>query len=159
MVQPESSQANTSPINQMKKMVQQLDDVIKFALECEKRTHNVGFDFAEAKNKIAEIQNQLNILNRAYQKTLDDLGITDKDIENYKKKITESTGPEKKLFDYIGKLQKICEDSRDRIYHTLQINAQTVKQVAADSKSQKKKAQARKGKFKSVGGKKGWMPT
>jgi DNA repair ATPase RecN len=159
MSQDNAPVPNVSPMIQMSNMVQQLDDIIKFALECEKKTNVKVFNFPKAQEQIAQIQSQLQLLNEAYKRTLDELGITDADLETYRKRIQESSGPEKKLFSHIEKLQKICQESRDRIYNTLQANAEVVKKMKAETASDKKKMKTRKGKFKSVGGKKGWVPT
>ena len=146
------------PVMSLAGLVGQLEDLVKLALECEKKELSPNFSFVEVNKQLMQLKEVIEMLHQSYIQTLNSLSLTEDDVKKFRKNIEEMKGPEKKLFDTLNHLQTVCEDARSKLYTSLQENREQVRDMEADLLGKNKKSR-RKGRFKSVGGKKGWMPT
>lgn len=142
-------------------LVSRLEELVRFTLECEKKEFKEGVSFVEIYKQLTQIREAISILNQDQQDTLTL-------IENAMQSQTEQkpfelTKENQKLLDKVTNLQDICENAKERIYSSIQEQPEIEQQVKEELKqataSNKKKRIRRKGKFRRVGGKKGWMPT
>lgn len=143
----------------VKEIVGKLSDLVKYTIECEKKETKPSMPFQEASKELAKVRKLLDDLDTSFKNTLTTMGLTENDVETFRKKVQESSGPEKQLMLAIQNLIKVCEEARDRLYKSLQENREALQQIQQQGKDDKKKQKERKSKFKSVGGRKGWMPT
>lgn len=159
MGQPKENSQNVeaTPIS-MAGLVSQLEDLVRLALECEKKDLAPDFSFVEVNKQLVKLREAIEILHQSYIQTLNSFSLTEEDVSKFRKNIEETKGPEKKLFDTLNHLQGVCEEARAKLYVSLQENREQVRDMEAELLDKNKKSR-RKGKFKSIGGKKGWMPT
>ncbi len=155
---PEQPPEMSPPVIDTAALVHQLEDLVKLALECEKKELAPNISFADVNNKLRALRETIENLNISYQKTLQALSLTDADVVEFRKNILEQGGPEKKLLDTLNQLQTTCEQARDRVNTSLLGSREQIKDFEAmgDEDATKKR---RKSKFKSMGGRKGWLPT
>jgi DNA repair exonuclease SbcCD ATPase subunit len=142
----------------MKGIVSQLEELVKMTLECEKKELKPDVPFAEVNTQLKALKEVLEGLHEAYLATLKDLALNEQDVSKFKVDVEKLKEPEKKLYNTLSALNTVCESARERLYKSLQENREQLRDVEAERLEKSKKGH-RLGKFKSVGGKKGWMPT
>ena len=139
------------------RLMNQLEDLVRMTLECENKELKDMQAYVEVNKRLAELRQVIETLHTSYRKTLERMKISEEQVATYKDNMDKVPSEQKKLFDHLEKLKQMCEEGRERMYTSLQENRETAKEVEEQLETEKKKA--RKGKFRSVGGKKGWMPT
>ncbi len=159
----ESKAPEKTPVPQasnldMTTLVHQLEDLVRLALECEKKELAPNVSFPEVNAQLKSLKETIDMLNKSYLETLHSLSLSEEDVAGIRKNLQETGGPEQKLLDTLTQLQTSCEQARDRVYTSLLGSREQVKDLEAlgDENATKKR---RKSKFKSMGGRKGWLPT
>jgi hypothetical protein len=143
-------------------MVSRLEDLVNFAMECEHVPFKEGVSFVEVFKQLGEIRKAINNLTQDQQRLLAYLSATAAQIPGMSTDIPIS--PENtKMLDKIKHLQDVCEEAKERIHTVLQSRPEVTDEMKQKVKeaetSEKKKRIRRKGKFRAMGGKEGWMPT
>jgi uncharacterized protein YhaN len=146
----------------VEEMVSRLEDLVNFAMESERMPFKEDVSFIEVFKQLGEIRKAVNNLTQDQQRLLAYLSATAAEIPGMSKNLPIS--PENtKVFDKIKRLQDVCEEAKERIHAVLQGRPEVMdemKMKVKDSESsEKKKKVQRKGKFRAVGGKEGWLPT
>lgn len=138
-------------------IVQRLEDLVKFTLECEKKELRDDVSFVDVYNQLTLIKEGVELLNQQYLVQLEMLaaqGQIPSDVP--------MSSEDKKLYDKLGNLKEVCEEAKARLHESLQQSPIEVQQLSDEikdsSSTEKQKARRRKSKFKGVGGKKGWSP-
>jgi len=153
-----SSKQDPSFPSSLKAVIGQLEDLVKLALEAEKHEAKKDIPFALLQTQLADVKRMIDILNTSFQNTMQEMKLSPEDLVRMRKDLLASDKPEKKIFEKLDALTEQCEEARSRIHKELMENKSQLSALQDESKSSSKKKQARKGKFKSVGSKKGWMP-
>lgn len=142
----------------LQKAVSSLDDLVKLALECEKKELVDPTAIGDIQTGLALIKQVVDVIHEAYLKTLQEMGMTESDAERIRADLSKFSEPEKKVFEKLSGLQKQCEDARSRIYESLQANRTTLKQLEKEIQKgkggTKKKRRSRKQQGRSK-----WMKT
>jgi chromosome segregation ATPase len=140
-------------------LVSQLQDLVQLALECKDKEPRPGLSLKEV---FSQVQ-RLRVLADALHKSLDPSGASSAQSEQQqmamKARIATLPPQEKKLYEALEKMKKECEGARADLYKSLQENQATLKQVEENLRDDAGKKTRRKGKFKGIGGKKGWLPS
>jgi hypothetical protein len=151
---PESFEEADLPL-----ILQQLQDLVKILLECEKKDLPSNYSFLEVHKQLLGVRKNIALFQEGYKNALALMGVTPEDIKPTPEEI-ERLGPkEKKLLKQIDFLRTTCEEARERVYQSLQEDKATLQTVSGELKDKELERTRRKGKFKGVGGKKGWLPT
>mgnify|MGYP003393264892 CR=1 FL=1 len=155
---PEKSSDPQAPAMDMTALVHQLEDLVRLALECEKKELAPNVSFPEVNAQLKRLKETIDLLNKSYLDTLHSLSLSEDDVAEFRKSLQETGGPEQKLLSTLTQLQTSCEQARDRVYTSLLGSREQIKDLEAlgDENATKKR---RKSKFKSMGGRKGWLPT
>ncbi len=132
-------------------IVQRLEDLVKFTLECEKKELRSDVNFIDVYKQLTLIKAGVELLNEHYLARLEgfaEQGLIPKEVP---------MNPEdQKQYDKLDKLKKVCEEAKARIYDSLQQNPIQVQQLAEEIKdaqsTDKQKIRRRKSKFKGMGG-------
>ena len=140
-------------------IVQELEDLVKLTLECEKKELAPNVKFVQVHNQIKALKEIFDGLHNAYTAALDSLSIPESEINKMRQDASHLSENDKKLLQRMTTLQQQCEEAREKIYVSLKENSATVKELENSVKSNSKKKRHRKGKFKGVGGNKNWMPS
>ena len=159
--QRDTAEHNTPPEPSMpgiSGIVSQLEDLVKLALECEKKELKPNVSFVDINKKLSELKNAVEILHQAYLETLKSFSMTEDDVKKLRMNVDNLKNPEKAMLLKLNSLTEVCEKARERLHTSLQENREQIRDIEAEQFDKSKKAH-RKGKFKGVGGKKGWMPT
>ena len=155
---PEEQNAHTISLRSthLGSIVDQLEDLVKLSLECEKKDINQNISFVQVITQLTQLKQVLEEFHLSYMEALKKLEVPPQDTKQLKETFENLKTPEKNLLLKLQRLEKECEDARGRMYASLQQNQEAAKDLKAELKSKKGR---RKEKFKSVGGKKGWMKT
>jgi hypothetical protein len=142
-------------------VVNRLEDLVKFALECEGKKLKEGVSFVEVFKQLEEVRTAIDLLNKDQQELLDLFSsVTGGKIEVNKADFTDE---QKKILEKLKHLQSVCEAAKQRMYTKVKSQPETeaiVKEKIEDSTaSEKKKIMRRKEKFRPLGGKGGWLRT
>jgi len=141
-------------------LVGRLEELVKFALECEGKELGEKVSFVDIYKELMDIRKSINTLDEAQQQTLSIIESASKEDTPKEPPLTKE---EEKTLGKIQHLQEVCEGAKERIHAAIQeqpeIEAQLKEEVKASTSSKKKKVVRRKGKFRRVGGKEGWIPT
>ncbi len=140
-------------------IVQQLEDLVKFTLECEEKDLKPEVSFVEVHKKLMQIQKDIELFQSNYRTDLAMFNLTPEEVRPTQEELESLDPKQKKIFDRMKMLQETCESARERIYQSMQQDQETLKAVKSELRDKGKEKIHRKGKFKGMGGKKGWMPT
>ena len=140
-------------------VVQQLQDLVKLALECKDREVKEGVSLSDISRQVLKIRAFVEELRALYDKASEERGLSEQEKRRLDKEAQSLPPEQKKILEAIATMQAQCETARDELYQSLNENKGILKQVEETLKDDKSKAATRKGKFKGVGGKKGWIPS
>jgi len=140
-------------------IVQQLEDLVKFTLECEEKELKPDVSFVEVHKKLMQIQKDIELFQSNYRAHLSMFNLTPEDVRPTPEELGSLDPKQKKVFERMKALQTSCESARERIYQSMQQDQETLKAVKNELRDKDKDKIRRKGKFKGMGGKKGWLPT
>lgn len=140
-------------------LLQQMQDLVKILLECEKKDLTSNYSFLEVHKQLLGIRKNIALFQEGYKNTLALLGIKPEDVKPTPEEIENLSSREKKLLEQIEFLKTTCEDARERVYQSLQEDKDTLHVVSEELKDKKTEGARRKSKFKGMGGKSGWLPT
>ncbi|MBS0635276.1 MAG: hypothetical protein JSR37_07425 [Verrucomicrobia bacterium] len=156
MAQP---QPEPNDIMDVTSIVQQLEDLVKFSIECEEKELKPNISFIDIHKKLLQIQQDIQRFQDNYRAHLAQYGLKPEDVRPSPEEIAALDPKQRKIFDRMESLKKVCEGARDRLYQSMQEDPQTLKAVKEELKDKSKEKIRRKGKFKGMGGKEGWIPT
>ena len=155
--QPEPTPQPVAPSDALQRLLGQLEDLVKLSLDAEKK------EFAGDAKKFAEVHAELrkmhqiaDAMSAGYREALKSVSLSEEDTKRFRENLQ---GREKKMSDTIQGLIEECEGAKQRAYQALQRNRSVVNEVNKELGSEKQKGRDRRDRFKSVGGKKGWMKT
>lgn len=136
-------------------LVQRLEDLVKFTVECEKKELRDDISFIDVYKQLMLIKEGVELLNQDYVLNYDAMkaeGLVPEEL-----KLTPEEG---KILTKIGNLQHICEEAKERLHKSLQQNPEEVQRLTNELKeaqsTDKQKSRRRQSKFKGMGGKQGW---
>jgi hypothetical protein len=142
------------------RIVQQLEDLVRLAVECEGKELVSSANFLDIHAKLLAIRKNLQIVEENYQLYLQSTGMTPEQVKkNNAEQVNLLGKKEKSVLERMMRLQKKCEDEREKIHQSLLENADSYKEFMEEIRREKLQKTQRKGRFKSVGGKKNWLPT
>jgi len=158
------SEASQSPVNpsplDMTRIVQQLEDLVRLAVECEGKKIAPSVNIFEVHKQLLVIRKNLEAFQAAYRRHLASLGLTPEQVKIRPQRTSPIGEKEKEMMERIGRLQEQCEQEREKIHEALLANPEAYRNILREQKTEDHlKKTHRKGKFKSVGGKKNWLPT
>lgn len=157
---PEPSRPPGANPLDMTRIVQQLEDLVRLAVECEGKPINPSVNFFEVHKQLLTIRKNLEAFQTAYHRHLAALGLTPEQVKTRPQLTSPLGDKEKAMMERIAKLQEQCEKEREKIHQALTENPEAYRNLLRDQKTDEHLQKAhRKGKFKSVGGKKNWLPT
>lgn len=155
---PETPQEHDD-IKNVLALVGQLEDLVKLSLECEGKELKPDVSFIEVHKKLLQIQKDIQTYHDDYKKSLALYGLTPDDVRPTPEQVETLDPKDKKLLERIQALQQTCEKERDRLYTSMQADQRTLKAVKEELKDKSKDKIRRKGKFRGLGSKEGWIPT
>jgi hypothetical protein len=142
-------------------IVDRLEDLVNFAIECEGKSMREDLSFVEVYKRLQEVRKAIDFLNKDQNDLLallTNLGGTPPDPRT-----AELSPEDKKLIDKLSHLKLVCEAAKERIHSRTQVSPEVAKIVEEKIEqavvSEKKKISRRKGKFRPMGGKEGWVRT
>ncbi len=157
--QPAESAPESDDIVDVAEIIQKLEDLVKFSLECEKKDLKPDVSFVDVHKQLLQIQKDINLFQENYRAHLAMVGLTPEEVRPTPEDIENLDPKQKKIFDRMQALQSTCETSRERLYQSMQADKETLNEVKSELKDKGKEKIRRKGKFKGLGGKQGWLPT
>ena len=159
--QPAESVPDRGDIVDVVAIIQQLEDLVKFSLECEEHDLKPDISFVDVHKKLLQIQSDIQLFQENYRMHLAMLNLTPEDVRPTPEEVEALDPRQRKIFERMNALQSTCEDARERLYKSMQADQETLKSVKSElkEKSKEKEKIRRKGKFKGQGGKSGWIPT
>src|SRR5438445_10239548 len=113
---------NDFPPPSMEVLVEQLEDLVKLALECEKKELVNTASFIEVNKQLIQLREVINILHQSYIQALHSLSLKEADVDKFRKNMEAMKAPEKKLLDKLNRLEGVCEEARAKLYSSLQEN-------------------------------------
>ena len=142
-------------------VVNRLEDLVNFALECEGKQIKPDVSFVQVYKQLQEVRQAIDLLIQDQNKLVAMLNAAGQQQINIK---PENLSPEdKKIVERIQRLKSLCEEAKDRIRTRTTARPQMAKEVEEKIEEsvvpEKKKIARRKGRFRPLGGKKGWLPT
>lgn len=140
-------------------IVRQLEDLVKMSVECEERELKPNISFVEVHKKLMAIRKQVELFKENYKKHLAVANLKPEDIKPTEEEIATLGPKEKQILERLKTLQSNCEEARERLHESLQSEQEALNVVKGELKDKSKEKIHRKGKFKGVGGKQGWLPT
>ena len=140
-------------------LVTQLQDLVKMAIDAKDREIKEGVSFQELHQKVQMLKSLMDDLQTAFDAAKEKSSYSEQDLAELQKQVASLPPTQKKLYDTLQNLKEQCEAARGEMFESLQQNSATLKQVEESLKTDKEKKNLRKGKFKGVGGKKGWLPS
>lgn len=141
-------------------IVTRLEELVRYVLECEVKPMQKDVSFVDVYKQLVQIREAINVLStdqQAMLSVLEAAGIT-------KEQMDKALSPEdKKTVLKLQNLQGICEAAKDRLHRSIQRNPEADREVQekirSETTTKKQKIVHRKGKFRPLGGKEGWLPT
>lgn len=161
---PKKEMPPLRPIQQgasIPEVVERLEDLVRFALECEGKKLRPDVSFVDVYKQLEEVKRAVDALDRD-QKDLIELieKTTGESIDAKSSRLSEE---DKKVLERLQHLQKLCEEAKDRAYTKMkarpEVEAAVDKEIKEAATPQKKRASRRKDKFRPLGGKEGWVRT
>ncbi len=142
-------------------VVNRLEELVKFALECEGKQLKEGVSFVDVFKQLEEVRNAIDLLNQDQHELLNLFSsVTGGSVDVNKIPFSED---DKKTLDKLKHLQSVCEAAKERMYVAVKEQPETEalleEKIEDEKASEKKKVVRRKGKFRPLGGKEGWMRT
>ena len=142
-------------------IVNRLEDLVNFAMECEGRKMRDDISFVEVYKRLQEVRKAIDLLNQDQTNLLTLLSnVTGQKIDPSTAKLSED---DKKIVDKLAHLRAVCEAAKERIHAKSTISPEVEhmveEKIEASKTSDKKKIARRKGKFRPLGGKGGWVRT
>lgn len=156
--QGDAKREDNLPLTNLEPIVRQLEDLIRFTMECEKKEPVPDISFEVIGKQITELRKLVNTLNSAYINTLQNLSITPDEVKRFQEDIEKQGGPEKKILMTLKRLEKQCEEERERIHQSLVRSEETSTQVKKEIRETKKPTPVI-GKQKPISRKSRWMKT
>jgi hypothetical protein len=143
-------------------LVDHLEELVMFALECEKKEIQEKVSFVDVYKKLMVIKQSIDLLSKDQQEAVNVMENLSK-YGTVPKEDKELAPEDKKLIDKLDHLQSICVSAKERLYETLQKAPEVEEDLKAKIKeatgSEERKSKRRQAKFRRVGGKEGWIPT
>ena len=142
-------------------LFERLEDLVKFALECEGNKVRPDVSFVEVYKQLEEVKRAVDSLDRD-QKELIELieKTTGETIDAKNPRLSEK---DRKILERLQRLQKVCEEAKERAYTKMkarpEVEAVVDREIKEAMTPQKKKVSRRKDKFRPLGGKEGWVRT
>ena len=155
----EETEQEREDIVDVSEIITQLEDLVKFALECEDKELQPDISFVEVHKKLMQIQDEILKFQDTYKQHLALFDLKPEDVQPTQEQIDSLEPKQRKIFERMQSLQSTCEEARERLYESMQQDQRTLKEVKEELKGEEKQKIRRKGKFKGMGGKKGWLPT
>ncbi len=156
---PEETPEVPADVRDVLALVGQLEDLVKLSLECEGKELKPEVSFLEVHKKLLQIQKDIQKYHDDYKEALALYGLTPEDVRPTQEQIDSLNPKDRKIFERIQTLQSTCEKERDRLYASMQADQRTLKAVKEELKDKSKEKLRRKGKFRGLGNKEGWIPT
>ncbi len=156
---PQDTTPDRGDVVDVAAIVQQLEDLVKISLECENRDLKPNVSFVDVHKKLLQIQKDIQIFQDNYRAHLAMIGLTPEDVRPTPEEIAALDPKQKKVFEKMQNLKNTCEEARERLYQSMQADPETLKIVKGELRDKGKEKIRRKGKFKGMGGKQGWLPT
>jgi hypothetical protein len=154
------SNPQPKPVNlDIAAIVRQLEDLVKLSMECEEKELKPDVSFLDVHNKLLAIRRDIERYQENYKQYLAQFNLRPEDVKPTPEAIEDLGPKEKQILEKLKNLQSTCEDARDRLYESMQADQATLRSVKGELKEKGKEKIHRKGKFKGVGGKQGWIPT
>ncbi|MDB6081848.1 MAG: hypothetical protein JWO53_1120 [Chlamydiia bacterium] len=138
-------------------VVKELEELVKLAIQCEKKDINPNISFDVVNKKLVELRKIVNDLHQSYINTLKKLSLTEDEVKKYQENIQKLNEPEKKLLLKIQELQKQSEEAKERMADSLKGKQETAKPAPKQKPAEKKKSSLIKPK--QISRKTGWMKT
>lgn len=158
----ESAEPQPTPdTNQLTTIVSQLEDLVKLALAAEKNEVQVNVtSFVDVHKKLMALYKMIEEFRVNYAKSLDAMGLKLEDLQPNPEEMQELTMRDRKVMEKLGSLRAICEDAKERMHQAIKKESPaSVNKIKDELKGPERASQRRKGRFKGVGGKKGWLPS
>jgi hypothetical protein len=152
--------AESPKVISVTEIVNQLESLVRYALECEDRPLRDDVSFVDVYRQLIGVQKAINSLDKDQRELINLMsrmaGVSPEELS--------SVRPEdEKNIEKLKQLQKLCEDAQERLHASMTGQAETDRelkeQIEESTASDKKKAVRRKGKFKKMGGAGGWVRT
>ena len=141
-------------------LVLRLEEMVKFSLECEGKPLKDDVSFVNVYKQLMEIRKAIEILTKEQQATL---SLIEQSVDMEKAKPAQTDKNTRKMMEKIHHLKQVCDSAKERIHESIREHpseeAELKEKLRHATSSNQKKVLRRKGKFRKVGGKKGWMPT
>ena len=141
-------------------LVDRLEELVKFTLECEQRKLRDDISFVDVYRQLLEIRSSISILSKEQEDLLRQITIAAASEEDTKIPFAPE---DRKVFTKIKNLQDLCEAARERLHAAMEKNPEVEKvlqeQILESTTPERRKKIRRKGKFRPLGGKEGWIPT
>jgi hypothetical protein len=139
-------------------IVSQLEELVQLVIDCEKKELVPNAPVFEVYKQLLQIRQMLDNLHASYDQALAEMGVSRQELRD-KMQYENLKESEKRLFATLNRLQKQCEERKEHVYKLIQEDEGAAKEAKEALMDDAQKKQKRKGKFRSVGGKKGWLPT
>ena len=144
----------------VKAIVGRLEELVRYVLECETKPMQQDVSFVDVYKQLVDIREAINVLSVDQQEmlsVLESAGIT-------REQMNEGlSSDDKKIVSKLQNLEGICEAAKERLHRSLKRNPEAEKDVQekirSETTTKKQKIVHRKGKFRPLGGKEGWLPT
>lgn len=140
-------------------IVRQLEDLVKMSLECEEKELKPNVSFVEINKKLLAIRKEVERFRENYKQHLAIVSLTPEEVKPTAEELEALGVKEKQALVKLQSLQATCEDARERLHQSLQTEQEGLKILKEEVKDKSKEKIHRKGKFKGVGGKQGWLPS
>jgi seryl-tRNA synthetase len=140
-------------------VVERLEDLVKFAIECEGKKIRPDTSFVDVYKQLEEVKRAVDALDHD-QKELIELieKTTGESVDAKSPRLSEE---DKKILGRLQHLQKLCEEAKERAYTKMkarpEVEAVVDQEIREATVPSKKKASRRKDKFRPLGGKEGWV--
>lgn len=144
----------------VKDIVGRLEELVRYVLECEAKPMKEDVSFVEVYKQLVDIRNAINVLSadqQAMLSVLESAGITREQMN------AGLSVEDKKIVSKLQGLEGICEAAKERLHRSLQRSPEAEREIQdkirRETTTKKQKIVHRKGKFRPLGGKAGWLPT
>ena len=145
------------PVNEI---VNRLEELVRFVLECETTPMQRDVSFVDIYKQLLKIREAITVLSADQQDMLSMLETAGVSRQQMSKALSQD---EKKMISKLQNLQGICEAAKERLHKSIKKHPEVEKEIQekirAETTTKKQKVVHRKGKFKRMGGKEGWLPT
>jgi hypothetical protein len=142
-------------------VVNRLEELVQFALECEGRELREGVSFVDIFKQLEEVRHAVEYLNQDQKELLSLFSMaTGEKIDMEKVALSDE---DKKIVGKLRHLQSVCEAAKQRMYVTTKTAPEAEvalqEKIADATTPEAKKIARRKEKFRPLGGKEGWLRT